>query len=61
MLIMAIVILAFSLSPERRRALPRLTPRQAAEQQEQRRASLAENGWEERVLYNLTQAEPSWE
>ena len=67
MLVMAIAILAFSLSFNRRgvpHSLPPPTPRQLAQRQQrqqQRRAPLAENGWEERVLHNLTQADPSWE
>lgn len=34
-------------------ATPKLHPR--------RRAPLAEHGWEEHVLYNLTRSNPSWE
>ena len=70
MLVMAIALLAFSLSFNRRgvpHSLPPPTPRHLAQRrqrqqrQQRRRAPLAENGWEERVLHNLTQADPSWE
>ena len=55
MLALAAALLAFSLPLDHWRAQPRPAPR--PKELARRRAPLAEHGWEQRVLRNLTRSE----